>query len=79
LPRALPCTRTLKDVMGDCAWLEGVYLVSVPTMPGPLKKAQGQPHRMIEIKPTLPGRHQFAAPFSRVVAYHLREGGREVF
>jgi hypothetical protein len=27
---------------------------------------------------TMPGRHQVAAPFSRVVAYLLRAGGREV-
>ena len=36
--------------MGEGAWLEGVLLVSVATMPVPLIKARGQPGRMIENK-----------------------------
>jgi len=37
--------------MGEGAWLEGVFLVSVPTMPVPLIKARGQPGRMLENNP----------------------------
>ncbi len=37
--------------MGESAGLEGVLLAPGPTMPVPLKKARGQPGRMLENNP----------------------------